>query len=207
MTPAMRRLGLAIVAATVSVGMPAGGGIARAQAPAVSTVRASADLKFHPARTVIAVNGTVTWLNIGFRGHRVLSWDGKHATGATSINGGVVLDGYLEDKAGQDKFAFTFEKPGTYPYYCNVDDHYLSGMTGEIVVLAVGQRTAPPVRVDGAAQSPEPGEHATTEAAAEEAEHPGANIPVIAGLLIGALLGIYAFAMALRRPEGGSTAP
>lgn len=92
------------------------------------TIEAGPGLKFTPKTVTIKVGTTVTWINKDTMVHDAAS--GKVE------NGQVVLDGYFKSpllKPGQ-KWSFTFDKPGTYPYVCTVPGHAQGGMVGEIVV-------------------------------------------------------------------------
>jgi plastocyanin len=81
---------------------------------------ASADVKidnfsFGPQTITVPVGATVTWTNHDDIPHTSVSTDGVFKS--------KVMD-------TDDKFAYTFTKPGTYPYYCTIHPK----MTGQIVV-------------------------------------------------------------------------
>jgi plastocyanin len=81
---------------------------------------ASADVKidnfsFGPQTVTIAAGTTVTWTNHDDIPHTVVSTDG-------------VFKSKVQDS--DEKFSYTFTKPGTYPYYCSVHPK----MTGIVVV-------------------------------------------------------------------------
>lgn len=110
-----------------------------------ATIRVSIeDKQFTPAEIVVAQGDTVTWtvtkaIN---EPHTVIS--GKPEDAVT----GSVFDSQKDD-AGLTKlkevggtFSFTFDKSGTYDYFCAIHD----GMTGTVVVLAPGER---PVAAEG----------------------------------------------------------
>jgi plastocyanin len=89
-------------------------------AGAEQTQAPSADVKidnfsFGPATLTVAVGTTVTWTNRDDIPHTVVSDD--------KVFKSKVLD-------TDEKFAFTFTKPGTYPYFCSVHPK----MTGKVVV-------------------------------------------------------------------------
>lgn len=72
---------------------------------------------FKPRELSVAVGTTVTWVNHD---------DVPHT--ATSAGASAVLDSKALDT--DDKYSFTFTRPGTYNYYCKVHPH----MTGSVVV-------------------------------------------------------------------------
>jgi plastocyanin len=72
---------------------------------------------FEPKELGIAVGTTVTWQNADDVPHTV-----------TSKSDSQTLDSNAIDT--DDKYSFTFTKPGKYPYYCKVHPH----MTGVITV-------------------------------------------------------------------------
>jgi plastocyanin len=90
------------------------------RANAQQTPAASAEVKidnfsFGPAAITVAAGTTVTWTNHDDIPHTVVSDD--------KLFKSKVLD-------TDDKFSYTFSKPGTYPYFCSVHPK----MTGEVVV-------------------------------------------------------------------------
>jgi len=72
---------------------------------------------FSPAILSVAPGTKVTWTNKDEEPHTVTSAD----AGATFKSAALDTD---------DKFSFTFDKPGTYKYFCSVHPH----MIGTIVV-------------------------------------------------------------------------
>ena len=72
---------------------------------------------FLPKELEIAVGTTVTWLNADDVPHTATSKDNPQ----TFDSGALDTD---------DKFSFTFTKPGKYAYYCKVHPH----MTGVVTV-------------------------------------------------------------------------
>jgi len=70
---------------------------------------------FGPQTVTIPVGTTVTWTNHDDIPHTVVSTDG-------------VFKSKVRDT--DEKFSYTFTKPGTYPYYCSVHPK----MTGTVVV-------------------------------------------------------------------------
>jgi plastocyanin len=102
---------------------PKAPGAARTSDPATQpTTQAAGTVKienfaFEPKEMDIAVGTTVTWQNAD---------DVPHT--ATSKDDPQVFDSGPLDT--DDKFSFTFNKPGKYAYYCKVHPH----MTGVVVV-------------------------------------------------------------------------
>jgi amicyanin len=73
------------------------------------------NFKFGPEALTIAAGTTVTWTNRDDIPHTVVSTDGVFKS--------KVLD-------TDEKFSFTFAKPGTYDYFCSVHPK----MTGKVIV-------------------------------------------------------------------------
>jgi plastocyanin len=90
-------------------------------APAAgTTAAATAEVKidnfsFSPATISVAAGTTITWTNRDDIPHTVVSDD--------KVFKSKVLD-------TDEKFTYTFSKPGTYPYFCSVHPK----MTGKVVV-------------------------------------------------------------------------
>jgi amicyanin len=84
------------------------------QAPAAVDVKID-NFSFSPTTLTVAVGTTVTWTNRDDIPHTVVSDD--------KVFKSKVLD-------TDEKFSFTFTKPGTYPYFCSVHPK----MTGKVVV-------------------------------------------------------------------------
>lgn len=83
-----------------------------------STVEVKIDnFSFGPTTLTIPVGTTVTWVNRDDIPHTVVSTDDPKAFKSK------VLD-------TDEKFSFTFSKPGTYAYFCSVHPK----MTGKVVV-------------------------------------------------------------------------
>jgi len=70
---------------------------------------------FGPQTLTVSAGTTVTWINRDDIPHTVVSNDGVFKS--------KVLD-------TDDKFSFTFAKPGTYPYFCSIHPK----MTAKVVV-------------------------------------------------------------------------
>ena len=70
---------------------------------------------FEPGTLTVAVGTTVTWTNHDDIPHTVVSTDGLFKSKARDTD---------------EKFSYTFDKAGTYPYYCSIHPK----MKGEVVV-------------------------------------------------------------------------
>lgn len=100
-------------AAPVLVGAPA---IAQAQAQAPAVVKID-NFVFGPQALTVTVGATVTWVNQDDIPHSVVADDKSFKS--------KVLD-------TDEKFSFTFTKPGEYGYFCGLHPH----MTGKVIVKA-----------------------------------------------------------------------
>jgi plastocyanin len=87
--------------------------VAAAQAPAVTID----NFAFAPALMMVASGTKVTWTNKDEEPHTVTSADGGKSFKSDALD-------------TDDKFSFTFDKPGTYKYFCSIHPH----MVGTIVV-------------------------------------------------------------------------
>ena len=91
-------------------------GSASGPVAAPSTVEVKIDnFTFGPQSITIAAGTTVKWTNRDDIPHTVVSTEGAFKS--------RVLD-------TDESFAFTFSKPGNYPYFCSIHPH----MTGSVVV-------------------------------------------------------------------------
>ena len=70
---------------------------------------------FGPSTLVVARGTTVTWTNSDDIPHTIVATDKSFKS--------KVLD-------TDETFSYTFENPGTYPYFCSIHPH----MTGEVMV-------------------------------------------------------------------------
>ena len=77
---------------------------------------------FLPGEVTIAAGGHVEWANTDEAMHFATSGDGATMTPDGVFDSGMMNPG--------DTFSFTFEEPGTYPYYCMVH----AWMVGTIIV-------------------------------------------------------------------------
>jgi plastocyanin len=85
------------------------------QSPAKTAEVKIDNFSFGPAAATVAVGTTITWTNHDDIPHTVVSTDGLFKS--------KVLD-------TDEKFSFTFDKPGTYLYFCSIHPK----MTGKVVV-------------------------------------------------------------------------
>jgi len=116
-----RRVWSLVLAAPLVIGPSLLAGNSRTfAARAEQTQASSAEVKidnfsFGPTTLTVAVGTMVTWTNRDDIPHTVVSDD--------KVFKSKVLD-------TDEKFSFTFTKPGTYPYFCSVHPK----MTGKVVV-------------------------------------------------------------------------
>jgi|HubBroStandDraft_5_1064220.scaffolds.fasta_scaffold57762_2 plastocyanin len=83
--------------------------VAAAQAPTVTID----NFAFAPALTMIAPGTKVTWTNKDEEPHTVTSADGGKTFKSEALDTG-------------DSFSFTFDKPGTYKYFCSIHPHMVA---------------------------------------------------------------------------------
>jgi plastocyanin len=88
---------------------------ASAGSPSVASEVKIDNFSFTPATVIVTAGTTVTWTNSDDIPHTVVSDDKSFKS--------KVLD-------TDEKFSYTFTKPGTYPYFCSVHPK----MTAKIVV-------------------------------------------------------------------------
>ena len=118
----MRRsafIGSVIVTALLSLGgivAQRGSFTASAQEKPASTAEVKIDnFSFGPAAITVSVGTTVTWINRDDIPHTVVSTE--------KVFKSKVLD-------TDEKFSYTFTKPGEYPYFCSIHPK----MTGKVIV-------------------------------------------------------------------------
>ena len=89
-------------------------------------------LTFMPAKTTIKVGTTLTWRNDETISHTVTSGAVTDVDAKTGLRGGEESDGTFDEQLPKkgDTFSFTFDKAGTYPYFCDIH----KGMNAEVVV-------------------------------------------------------------------------
>ena len=110
MLPRTNRRALLLAAAMVfAVGVVAG-----AAEPSTVTIN---NFAFSPTPLTVAAGTKVTWDNKDEEPHTVVSVDGGQTFKSPALD-------------TDDKFSFTFDKPGTYKYFCSIHPH----MVGTIVV-------------------------------------------------------------------------
>jgi plastocyanin len=93
------------------------GSATRAQQKLETTEVKIDNFTFGPAALTVPVGTTVTWINKDDIPHTVVSTDDPKAFKSK------VLD-------TDEKFSFTFSKPGTFPYFCSIHPK----MTGKVIV-------------------------------------------------------------------------
>src|SRR5689334_24665664 len=115
-----RSVSIASLAVILTLGV-AGLGVGQKSSIALAQDKASSlevkidNFSFGPATLTVAVGTTVTWTNRDDIPHTVVSDD--------KVFKSKVLD-------TDEKFSFTFAKPGTYGYFCSIHPK----MTGKVVV-------------------------------------------------------------------------
>jgi plastocyanin len=116
--------GLLIVALVVAACAGQGSSGGTAPTPAAATGgQAEVVMRnrtFQPAEITVAPGTKVTWTNEDNYPHTVTSGTRNNPTGL--FDSGNV--------AGGATFSYTFEEPGTYPYYCRIHQ----GMDGTVIV-------------------------------------------------------------------------
>lgn len=85
------------------------------------------DFSFQPKLVTVPVGARVVWVNKDEEPHTIVSTDKTFLSKALDTD---------------DTFAFTFNKPGTYEYFCSVHPR----MTAKIVVTAPDKQ---PMKMDG----------------------------------------------------------
>ncbi len=111
---------IALVAASVLLVFAAFGlrltPLTHAQSSATAPAQVTVDnFTFGPSSLTVAANSTVTWVNKDDVPHVIASDAGLFKSKALDTD---------------DKYSYTFNKPGTYSYYCSVHPK----MVGKIVV-------------------------------------------------------------------------
>ena len=109
-----------IVPAVIAIVVLSAAGSRAVTAQAQQASAKTADVKidnfsFGPGTMTVAVGTTITWTNHDDIPHTVVSTDGLFKS--------KVLD-------TDEKFSFTFDKPGSYPYFCSIHPK----MTGTVKV-------------------------------------------------------------------------
>ncbi len=115
-----RSVSIAVLTTALGVGL---GAIGIGQRSVLASVQQKAEttevkidnFSFGPGTLTVPVGTIVTWTNRDDIPHTVVSTDGVFKS--------KVLD-------TDEKFSFTFSKPGTYPYFCSIHPK----MTGKVIV-------------------------------------------------------------------------
>src|SRR5471030_3128567 len=115
-----RRFPALIAALTLSAGVLTLAAVA--QTPAAAAAAAGPTVKidnftFGPATLTVSLGATVTWVNNDDIPHTVVATD-------------KAFKSHVMDT--DEKFSFTFTKPGEYSYFCSLHPH----MVGKVVVRA-----------------------------------------------------------------------
>ena len=109
-------LGLLSTAMVAALLLSAASSYSSTKTPQPPTAEVKVDnFSFGPATLTVAVGTTVTWTNRDDIPHTIVSTDKTFKS--------KVLD-------TDEKFSFTFDKAGTYPYFCSIHPK----MTGSVVV-------------------------------------------------------------------------
>lgn len=111
-------LGLVTTVTIATVLLAGSPNLANAQQPGATSAEVKIDnFSFAPATITVSVGTTVTWTNRDDIPHTVVNTDDP------KVFKSKVLD-------TDEKFSFTFAKPGTFPYFCSIHPK----MTGRVVV-------------------------------------------------------------------------
>lgn len=114
-----RNMWVAVLAVPMMIAMLLFAGLSSVKAneqPSTANAEVKIDnFSFGPQTLTVPVGATVTWTNRDDIPHTVVSTDG-------------VFKSKVRDT--DEKFSYTFDKAGTYPYYCSIHPK----MTGKIVV-------------------------------------------------------------------------
>jgi plastocyanin len=96
-------------------------------------------LMFHPSTTTVKAGTTITWRNDEAITHTVTSGRFVGVDKTTGLRASQKADGTFNAQlAGKgETFSFTFTKPGTYTYYCDIHQ----GMNATIKVSAESTST------------------------------------------------------------------
>jgi plastocyanin len=141
--PVRRRLLIGAASLLIAAGALAGCSAQASSSPMAPTSASSApagpvinlsSLMFNPSTTTVPVGTTVTWRNDEPITHTVTSGRYEGVDKTTGLRSEQYPDGAFNAKLqGKGKtFSFTFTKPGSYTYYCDIHQ----GMNATIVVVA-----------------------------------------------------------------------
>ncbi|HYL62351.1 MAG TPA: cupredoxin family copper-binding protein [Candidatus Methylomirabilis sp.] len=112
------RLGSVFFVATLvvaGIGVEQKSFVAKAQAKSAAAEVKIDNFSFGPAAITVSAGATVTWINRDDIPHTVVSTE--------KVFKSKVLD-------TDEKFSFTFSKPGEFPYFCSIHPK----MTGKVIV-------------------------------------------------------------------------
>jgi plastocyanin len=109
-------LAAALVLGMCLLGASRKGSVTRAQNTSTMEVKID-NFSFGPVTLMVPAGTAVTWTNRDDIPHTIVSTDDPRAFKSK------VLD-------TDEKFSFTFSKPGTYPYFCSIHPK----MTGKVIV-------------------------------------------------------------------------
>ena len=131
----IRRVLLAVVALGVSGALLAAcssGGTHTGNSAPSGPVVTLKSLMFMPAVLKVKAGTTVTWRNDEPITHTVTSGEATGVDKSTGLRSGQHANGLFDAtlNGSGDTFSYTFDKPGTYSYYCNIHQ----GMNAEVVV-------------------------------------------------------------------------
>jgi len=112
LSSSLRRAAPALFAISAAAAI---GGPAPAATPATVTI---GNFTFGPAALTVPTGTTVTWINADDTPHTVVAGE-THAFRSKALD-------------TDERFSFTFNRPGTYAYFCSLHPH----MIGKIVVKA-----------------------------------------------------------------------
>ncbi|MFI9508961.1 plastocyanin/azurin family copper-binding protein [Nocardia sp. NPDC052566] len=137
---ALARGTFGILAAASLIILPACGSSSTPSAPSVAAPAGAPGaaatvhtklLKFEPEKLTVKVGTTVTWEVPDSLAHTVTT--GKFTLGGDGLRTSENPDGVIDKplRKGQN-VTHTFDKPGTYTYYCSIH----KGMRGEVTVTA-----------------------------------------------------------------------
>ena len=112
-----RNVCVLLLVATSAVLLPGSRAGSEARPPAAQAEVKIDNFSFSPAELTVAAGTTVKWTNRDDIPHTVVSSED------TKVFKSKVLD-------TDEKFSFTFSKPGTYPYFCSIHPK----MTGKVAV-------------------------------------------------------------------------
>ncbi len=172
-------LGLSAISQHASASTPPSAPASGAAGPAAAVT--VLDNTFNPETITVAPGTTVTWENRGRNDHNIVPADDAQIS-----QWGVVDKNDFQPKA---TYSHTFDRPGTYAYYCTLHGTKDKGMKGTVVVEAgaatptatAGTTPGTGTAASGPAVRHVPGEFATIQAAVDAAR-PGDLVLVAPGV-------------------------